>query len=544
MCSPRRSSGSEVRLFFKPHSLARRMILLLLVGFAAIQLLGLLIHTFNQIKLLHTEEMQEFATRATILYRHIAQAAPADRADVLARESLPDGETAILTTTPPLAGTSRMAPADAEAIRAAIFSEGIPPFLHPDGLSLRVAGFPPHCVISFGLRAASALPNGLAPDDASPMARFLRTHPLADEWLGLTQDAGPPPDDGPDSAFAPPSDDGPAGPPFGPPPGRPAEASFGGPPGPPPGGHFYPDTWLTISAVLPPPTPWRSRGFATAFIVMTLLGAVMIIWAVRTLLRPVQTLAAAAEALGRDVVTAPPLPEQGPAEIVTAAKAFNTMAARIRRFVEDRTFLLTAIGHDLRTPITRLKLRAEFMEDDEQREKMLADLDEMEAMVAATLAFGRDIGSTETPAPVDLASLLRAILDDQADLTPARQEAITYQGPEHLAVRLRPLACKRAFANLIGNAVKYGDAAHVTLSPPHKGLVRIDIEDDGPGIPETERERVFEPFRRLETSRNRETGGSGLGLAIARNIIRAHGGDIAMLDATPKGLRVRVTLPA
>jgi hypothetical protein len=290
--------------------------------------------------------------------------------------------------------------------------------------------------------------------------------------------------------------------------------------------------------------PWRSPGFATAFIVMTLLGAVMITWAVRQLLAPVRTLAAAAEALGRDVAHAPPLPETGPVEIVTAAQAFNTMAARIRRFVEDRTFLLTAIGHDLRTPITRLKLRAEYMEDDEQRAKMLADLDEMEAMVAATLAFGRDATSAEPVTKLDLASLLRTILDDAADGDPDHAEALTYAGPPHLPVLARPLALKRALVNLVGNALKYGEAAWVTLHTPARGMARIDIEDQGPGIPPEARERVFEPFYRLEGSRNRETGGSGLGLSIARNIMRAHGGDITLANRPEGGLRVTVTLPA
>ncbi|MDE2391144.1 MAG: ATP-binding protein, partial [Rhodospirillales bacterium] len=264
--------------------------------------------------------------------------------------------------------------------------------------------------------------------------------------------------------------------------------------------------------------------------------------AVRQLLVPVKTLAAAAELFGRDVVNAKPLPEVGPSEIVTAARAFNTMAARIRRFVEDRTFLLTAIGHDLRTPITRLKLRAEYMEDDEQRAKMLADLDEMEAMVSATLAFGKDITTTEPLARLDLASLLRTIVDETADMEPERAAATDYQGPQHLPINARPLALKRALSNLITNAVKYGDAARVTLHAPAKGVVRIDIDDEGPGIPPEEMERVFEPFRRLETSRNRETGGSGLGLSIARNIVRAHGGDIVLTNQE-KGLRVTVTLP-
>jgi signal transduction histidine kinase len=261
------------------------------------------------------------------------------------------------------------------------------------------------------------------------------------------------------------------------------------------------------------------------------------------LLIPVRTLAEAAERLGRDVVNAPALPEKGPSEIVMAAAAFNTMAARIRRFVEDRTFLLTAIGHDLRTPITRLKLRAEYMEDDEQREKMLADLDEMESMVAATLAFGRDITTTEPVARIDLAQLLRTILDEAADGDPEHAGAMGYSGPEHLTINARPLAAKRAITNLIGNALKYGDAVRVNLRPPVKGIVQFDIEDDGPGIDPAFVETVFEPFRRLETSRNRETGGSGLGLSIARNILRAHGGDILLRNLPGKGLRASVTLP-
>ena len=218
------------------------------------------------------------------------------------------------------------------------------------------------------------------------------------------------------------------------------------------------------------------------------------------------------------------------------------MPARIRRFVEDRTFLLTAIGHDLRTPITRLKLRAEYMEDDEQRAKMLADLDEMEAMVAATLAFGKDITTTEPVTRLDLASLLRTILDEVADMDPDNAGVLDYSGQHHMPVSARPLALKRALSNLITNAMKYGDAARVTLHAPVKGVVRIDIDDDGPGIPVEEMGRVFEPFRRLETSRNRETGGSGLGLSIARNIVRAHGGDIVLTNQS-KGLRVTVTLP-
>lgn len=508
-----------MRTLLLPRSLARRMILILLAGFALIQLLGLLIHTFNQMQLGKLEEEQEFAVRAAIIYRHIALAAPEDRVALLAKEPLPKGDTLSLTLDPPLDDTDPMPLPAREAIRAGIFAYGIPPNIRPHGIVLRAIGTPTRYIISFGLPNNFFLP----PD--------LPLHPNHGDG---GRPGGPP--DGPlgDGPFG----DGPFG-----------GALFGDGGGLLGGIFASPDAlmppmgWLTISSTLPPVLPWRSPGFASAFIVMTLLGALMITWAVRRLLLPVRTLAAAAEALGRDVANAPPLPETGPIEIVIAAVAFNTMAARVRRFVADRTFLLTAIGHDLRTPITRLKLRAEYMEDEEQRLKMLADLDEMEAMVAATLAFGRDAATTEPVARIDLASLLRTILDDAADGDPDHAEALSYTGPEHLPVLARPLALKRALANLIGNALKYGEAAAVTLHAPVRGVARIDIEDRGPGIPAEEMERVFEPFHRLETSRNRETGGSGLGLSIARNILRAHGGDILLANRPERGLRVSVTLP-
>jgi signal transduction histidine kinase len=473
-----------LKLCFLPKSLARRTILILLVGFAVIQLCGLLIHTLNQIQLQRIEEEQEIATRAVIIYRHIALGKPEDRDALVAREPLPKGDKLTLEPGPPVTAASYDLPLSArQIIRASIFSYGIPPQFRPSRILLIGSGMPTHIVISFELPGEGGgifdnlLPN-LPPDLPLPP--------------GLLP-----------------------------------------PPGP----------WLTLTSPMMPPAPWRSPGFATAFIVMTLLGGIMITWAVRQLLVPVRTLAQAAERLGRDVTNAPPLPETGAIEIVTAAIAFNTMAARIRRFVEDRTFLLTAIGHDLRTPITRLKLRAEYMEDDEQRIKMLADLDEMEAMVAATLAFGRDITTSEAVTKLDLVSLLHTILDDAADGDPDRADALAYAGPEHLPIRARPLALKRALTNLIGNALKYGDAARVTLHAPVNGLVLIDIEDSGPGIAAENMASVFEPFHRLETSRNRETGGSGLGLSIARNIIRAHGGDIVLTNLPERGLRVRVTLP-
>jgi hypothetical protein len=318
------------------------------------------------------------------------------------------------------------------------------------------------------------------------------------------------------------------------------------------GGHFWhkavigmrlPDgEWLDVTAELEPLRPWHSPTFLVSFVLMTVTAAGLTLWAVRRLTAPVRTLAAAAEALGRDV-NAAPLPENGPTEVAVAAVAFNTMAARIRRFVQDRTELLTAIGHDLRTPITRLKLRAEFVEDDEQRGKILADLEELEAMVSATLAFGRDSRTTEPVSPLDLAELLRTILDETGDAHPDLLEKLQYEGPAHLTVRARSLSLKRVLVNLVTNAVNYGGSALVRLSTADERMVVVEVEDDGPGIPAAELDRVFEPFHRGEPSRNRETGGVGLGLPIARNIMRAHGGDVEIVNRPSGGIRATVTLP-
>ena len=306
--------------------------------------------------------------------------------------------------------------------------------------------------------------------------------------------------------------------------------------------HLPDSDWLDVSVIVDPPRPWHSPTFLAAFLLMTVVAAGLTLWAVRRLTAPVRTLAAAAEALGRDV-NAPPLPENGPLEVATAAAAFNTMAARIRRFVEDRTELLTAIGHDLRTPITRLKLRAEFVEDDEQRGKIMADLEELEAMVSATLAFGRDARTTEPVSSLDLPELLRTILDEAGDARPEAAEKLVYEGPAHLIVRARPLALKRALTNLVSNAVNYGASARVRLVPPLDGMLVIEVEDDGPGIPPAELDRMFEPFHRGEPSRSRETGGVGLGLPIARNIFRAHGGDVTLANRPMGGAKATATLP-
>lgn len=271
----------------------------------------------------------------------------------------------------------------------------------------------------------------------------------------------------------------------------------------------------------------------------------------RRLIAPVSTLAAAAEELGRNV-NAPPMPEDGPLEVARAAHAFNTMAHRIRRYLMDRTLMLTAIGHDLRTPITRLKLRAEFVEDEEMRAKILTDLDELEAMVTATLSFGRDAAQREPMGRVNLTALLQTIADEAAETYPEAAGEITFTHADipDTHVRTRPVALKRALNNLVTNAIKYGGGVRITLNAPQQGeggdageyTVTILIEDEGPGLPTEDLERMFDPFVRAEQSRNRETGGTGLGLSISRNIIWGLGGDIRLTNRQPHGLRVTVTL--
>ncbi len=336
--------------------------------------------------------------------------------------------------------------------------------------------------------------------------------------------------------------DGPgSGPPMGPRRFRPAEVLSGAERGMLFVAMRFPDRgWLNLAIAPPRVRPWHSDTFLAAFVLMSLAAAGLILWAVRRLTRPVRDLAAAAERLGRDV-NAPALPERGPREVATAAAAFNTMAGNIRRFVADRTQMLAAIGHDLRTPITRLRLRAELIEDEALRGRTLRDLAEMERMIAATLAFARDDATQEQAVPLDLAALTRTVLDEAAD---GQEGAVTaYDGPDHLVLPLRPIAAKRAIANLVGNALRYGGAARATLSRDARRAV-LAVEDDGPGIPEESLDEVFRPFHRLEASRNSETGGTGLGLTIARSMARAHGGEVALRNRPGGGLRAELSLPA
>ena len=261
-------------------------------------------------------------------------------------------------------------------------------------------------------------------------------------------------------------------------------------------------------------------------------------WASGWITAPLSAFARAAERLGLDV-NAPPLAEDGPEEVRVAARAFNLMQTRIRSFVDDRLRMLAAISHDLRGPITRVRLRVEQMAvDDETQHKIIANLDEMAQMVESSLAFARDEATTEASQPVDLAALLATICDDAVDAGHPAEFAFAGR----LVFQGRPLALKRLFANLIENAVRYGTRADVHASIDKRKL-QVLIEDEGPGIPESEMQNVFKPFFRVDRSRNKRTGGIGLGLATARTIARAHGGDIVLENRPGGGLRATVNLP-
>ena len=228
--------------------------------------------------------------------------------------------------------------------------------------------------------------------------------------------------------------------------------------------------------------------------------------------------------------------KKGPKDIRDTIHSFNQMNSRLQRFVSDRTRMLAALSHDLRTPITTMRLRVELMPDSPDRDQLLSTLDEMQQMSEATLAFMRQASDTEATRKVELNAMLDSLCEDYIELG----RDVYYTEAEETIISCRPVSMKRALRNLIDNAVKYGDRARVSLNTEND-KVFIIIEDNGPGIPEERMEKVFEPFFRLEASRNRDTGGNGLGMAIARNIIRNHGGDIE-LENLEHGLRVKIGL--
>lgn len=256
----------------------------------------------------------------------------------------------------------------------------------------------------------------------------------------------------------------------------------------------------------------------------------------RRLSAPIAVFAEAADRLGRDP-RAPPLEIAGSREVAAATEAFNRMQERLRRYVEDRTAMVGAIAHDLRTPLTRLRFRIEAAPD-EVRGKLAAEIDQMDAMISATLAFVRDTTRAGPREKLELASLVETIFDEAAE-TGSEAAALP---SERLVVEGDPVALRRLIGNLVENALKYGQRARGRVFA-EDGCAIVEIEDDGPGVPPLEIERLFEPFYRGEPSRSRETGGAGLGLAVVRSIARAHGGDVTLHNRSGGGLTARVSLP-
>ncbi|WGS22317.1 MULTISPECIES: ATP-binding protein [unclassified Bradyrhizobium] len=280
--------------------------------------------------------------------------------------------------------------------------------------------------------------------------------------------------------------------------------------------------------------PWMMT-VLFAVISVTLLG----LWAAWALTAPLSSFVKAAETFSLSGA-AEPLPERGPEEIRSLAKALNRMRERITTLIDDRTKMLAAISHDLRTPITRMRLRAEFIEDETHRHRMLRDLDQMRSMLESVLSFLRNDRKLEEMTLVDIASTLHLVTDQFADMG----HKVVYEGPQHAMAIARPADLHRSITNLVENAVRFGGEVAVRLAANSDGLT-IDVEDDGPGISDAHKASVLEPFVRGDHARNMdEAEGFGLGLSIANAIVLAHGGTLSLHDRKPHGLVVRIQLPA
>lgn len=312
---------------------------------------------------------------------------------------------------------------------------------------------------------------------------------------------------------------------------------------PPYGGAFAVQTqlldgqWVSIAQRMPEERVTWPRKLLVTLGVLLVSVILLSLIAVRLVTRPLAVLGRAAEDLGRNIER-PALAESGPAEVRRTAQAFNTMQARLVRFLHDRARMLAAVSHDLKTPITRLRLRAELIDDEVLKDKVIHDLEEMEGMTRAALDFLRDANAREAAQALDVNAMLETL---QADAEVMGRD-VQIEGKAKAPYPARPQSLRRCVGNLIDNAVRYGKRARVRVRDSAKRL-EIVVADDGPGIPKDMLERVFEPFFRLDESRSRESGGVGLGLSIARDIARAHGGSLELYNRPQGGLDAVVTLP-
>jgi signal transduction histidine kinase len=296
-------------------------------------------------------------------------------------------------------------------------------------------------------------------------------------------------------------------------------------------------SWLVFSV---PNRSWglpEHQRWAIWLTLITLSIAMVCAIATRQLVRPIKEFTEAVLRFGVNPQT-PALLESGPQEFREVTRAFNTMQAQIQKFVAYRTMMLAAISHDLRTPLTRIRLRGELIDDGIQQAKLFKDVDEMKTMVDGALAFFRGDADEEATTTFDLAGVLQTIANDYAD----QGIEVGYAGPPHADYCGRPFGLKRAFTNLVDNAVKYATPPKIQLYCREQS-VTVAVRDQGPGIPSDALTRVFAPFFRVDRSRNRATGGVGLGLTAAQAIVSGHGGDISLCNQPGGGLEALVTLP-
>jgi signal transduction histidine kinase len=282
--------------------------------------------------------------------------------------------------------------------------------------------------------------------------------------------------------------------------------------------------------------PLLPRNLVINLVMLTIATALVLYVVARSVTRPLSELASAAEAVGRDV-SQPALKEKGAQELREAARAFNTMHERMHRYVDSRTRVLAAMSHDLKTPLTRMRLRVETLDDSEAQERFGRDLDEMESMVRGALALLKNLSDDETAAPIDVNMLLATLQSEFAEVG----ASVQIRGRARGAFVGKPQALKRCLSNLLSNAVNFGTGA--TILVEDGTALALRVKDEGPGLPPEELERVFEPFYRVESSRNRDTGGTGLGLSIARDIAQAHGGSLILRNLPERGLEAVLTLP-
>lgn len=295
--------------------------------------------------------------------------------------------------------------------------------------------------------------------------------------------------------------------------------------------------WLNVRTMFHRPPLQYAWASMVAFLLSAILIAGIVWLAIGKIVGPLNTLAAAAGRLGRGEAVGLIEPT-GPLEVRRLTDAFNDMRGRLTRFVEERTRLLAALGHDLRSPLTAMRLRLELLEDDENSARLRTTVDEMQTMVEATLAFARGAASRESHETFDIGVLLRDLAGDVAEAG----GSVSVDADEGLPVRAQPTGIRRALRNIVENAVRYGGKADISVRQ-WESMVEISVTDDGPGIPEERLEDVFTPFVRLENSRSQETGGVGLGLAIARTYIHANGGEIGLKNRPEGGLEVTIRVP-